>query len=74
VCTASSSARKLNGLPINPAADVERPSPRRTGDIEGVSPEEVMAVVRAAASKQDAAIFLTAAFSGLRRGELLALR
>ena len=33
-----------------------------------------MALVRAAASEQDAAIFLTAAFTGLRRGELLALR
>ena len=33
-----------------------------------------MALVRAAASEQDAAIFLTAAFTGLRRGELIALR
>ena len=38
------------------------------------SPEEVWALVRAAGSEQDAAIFLTAAFTGLRRGELLALR
>jgi integrase len=38
------------------------------------SPEEVMALVRAANSEQDGAIFLTAAFTGLRRGELLALR
>ena len=30
--------------------------------------------MRAAASEQDAAIYLTAAFTGLRRGELLALR
>jgi integrase len=30
--------------------------------------------VRAAASEQDGAIFLTAAFTGLRRGELIALR
>jgi integrase len=33
-----------------------------------------MALVRAAASPQDAAIYLTAAFTGLRRGERLALR
>ena len=59
---------------MNPAADVEKPSPRRSGDIEVFSPEEVMALVRAASSEQDAAIFLTAAFTGLRRGELLALR
>ena len=67
-------ARKLHGLRINPVADVEKPSPRRSGDIEVFSPEEVMALVRAASSEQDGAIFLTAAFTGLRRGELLALR
>ena len=30
--------------------------------------------MRAAASEQDGAIYLTAAFTGLRRGELIALR
>jgi integrase len=34
----------------------------------------VWALVRAAASEQDGAIFLTAAFTGMRRGELIALR
>ncbi|HEX8743353.1 MAG TPA: site-specific integrase [Thermoleophilaceae bacterium] len=67
-------ARKVYDLPTNPVADVERPPMSRSGDIEVFSPEEVMALVRAAADEQDAAIFLTAAFSGLRRGELLALR
>jgi integrase len=67
-------ARKLYGLPYNPVADVEKPSLGRSGDIEVFSPEEVMALVRAAGSEQDAAIFLTAAFTGLRRGELIALR
>lgn len=38
------------------------------------SPEEVWALVRSAATEQDAAIFFTAAFTALRRGELLALR
>jgi integrase len=33
-----------------------------------------MALVRAAESEQDAAIYLTAAFTGLRRSELIALR
>ena len=37
------------------------------------SPEEVWALVRAAASETDAALFLTAAFTGLRLGELFAL-
>jgi integrase len=38
------------------------------------SPEEVWALVRAASSEQDGVVFLTAAFTGLRMGELLALR
>jgi len=67
-------ARKLHGLPRNPVAEVEKPPVERSGDIEVFSPEEVMALVRAAASEQDAAIYITAAFTGLRRGELLALR
>ena len=67
-------ARKVYGLRVNPVAEVEKPSIGRSGDIEVFSPEEVMALVRAAASEQDAAIYLTAAFTGLRRGELLALR
>ena len=67
-------ARKRYGLKENPAADIDKPTPRRSGDIEVFSPEEVMALVRGASSEQDAAIFLTAAFTGLRRGELLALR
>lgn len=37
-------------------------------------PEEVMALVRAATDEQDAALFHTVAFAGLRMGELLALR
>ncbi len=67
-------ARKQYGLPLNPVAEVEKPPTQQSGDIEVYSPEEVMALVRAAASEQDAAIYLTAAFTGLRRGELLALR
>jgi integrase len=66
-------ARKVWGLGVNPAVDVEKPTLSSSGDIEVFSPEEVWALVRAAASEQDAAIFLTAAFTGLRRGELLAL-
>jgi len=67
-------ACKVYGLPINPVAAVERHPVRNNGDIEVFSPEEVWALVRAATSEQDAAIFLTAAFTGLRRGELIALR
>ncbi len=67
-------ARRVYGLAANPVTDVEKPSLERSGDIEVFSPEEVSALVRAAESEQDAAIFLTAAFTGLRMGELLALR
>jgi integrase len=41
--------------------------------VQVFSPEEVWALVRAATSEQDGVIYLTAAFTGLRRGELLAL-
>jgi integrase len=62
------------GLPFNPLAAVEKHPQRSSGDIDVFSPEEIWALVRAAASEQDGAIFLTAAFIGLRRGELMALR
>jgi integrase len=67
-------AVKLYGLPANPVASVDRFRVRSSGDIKVFSPEEVWALVRAAKSDADAAIFLTAAFTGLRRGEVLALR
>lgn len=66
-------ARKVWGLAANAAAEVEKPSLRRSGEIQVFSPEEVWALVRAAASAQDGALYLTAAFTGLRMGELLAL-
>jgi integrase len=67
-------ARKLHRLPTNPVADVEKPRTSAKTAIQVFSPEEVMALVRAADTLQDAAIFLTAAFTGLRQGELIALR
>src|SRR6185437_7800855 len=67
-------AQKVYGIPKNPMADVERHRQRSNGDIQVFSVEEVLALVRAVESAQDAAIFMSAAFTGLRRGELLALR
>jgi len=67
-------AMKVYGLPRNPADVVERPRVRRAAKIDVLRPEEVLALVRAAETDQDAAIFHTAAFAGLRMGELLALR
>jgi integrase len=66
-------AKKVWGLQVNAAAEVEKPALSRSGDIQVFSPEEVWALVRAASSEQDAAFYLTAAFTGLRLGELLAL-
>src|SRR5947208_2961908 len=66
-------AMKVWGLPRNPAAEVERPRFRVSDDLDAFSPEEVHALVRAAGSEQDACLYLTAAFTGLRLGELLAL-
>ncbi len=68
-------ARKTHGLAANPVDGVE--PIRQTynaADYDFYSVEEIYALARAAASPQDAALFLTGAFSGLRMGELLALR
>ncbi len=68
-------ARRVYGLRSNPVREVEKLRERYDATrFDFYSPEEVWALVRAAASQQDGAIFLTAAFTGLRRGELIALR
>ncbi len=67
-------ACKVYELPSNPVSAVERHPVRLAGDIDVFSPEEILALVRAAGSDQDGAVYLTAAFTGLRRGELIALR
>jgi integrase len=67
-------AVKVYGLRRNPLVNVDRYRVHASGDIEVFSPEEIWALVRAASSEMDGAIFLTAAFTGLRRGELLGLR
>jgi len=67
-------AMKVYGLPRNPLDTVERPRLARRAGIDVFSGEEVMALVRAADNDQDGILYLTAAFTGLRLGELLALR
>ena len=60
---------------MNRVSDVDRPrTAPSAGGIDVFSPEEVLALVRGADDEQDAALFLTAAFTGLRQGELVALR
>ena len=67
-------AMKVYGLPANPMALVERPRVRQRTDIDVLSAPEVRALIRATPSEMQRAILLTAAFAGLRMGELLALR
>jgi integrase len=68
-------ACRVYGLPSNPVRGVEKLRERYDATrFAFYSPEEVHALVRAAGSEQDGAIFLTAAYTGLRRGELIALR
>ena len=67
-------AKRVWKLPRNPISDVEKRIQTRGTAIDVFCAEEVMALVRAADSEQDAAIYLTAALAGLRRGELIALR
>jgi integrase len=67
-------AQRRYGLTVNPVAGIERQPVHRSGDFRVLSPEQVQALARAAVDEGDAAIFLTAAFAGLRLGELRALR
>ncbi len=67
-------AKRRKWITANPAEDAERVNFTRSGDFAVLTPAEVEALGRAAASEQDAAIFLTAAYTGLRLGELRGLR
>lgn len=67
-------AKRRGWITSNPAEDVERVTVKRSGDFNVLSPEEVSAVARASENEQDAAIYVVAAYTGLRLGELRALR
>jgi len=69
-------AMRRHGLTTNPASAelVDRPSVAYTGEFVTLSGDELAALARAAADEQDAALYLVAAMTGLRQGELLALR
>jgi len=69
-------AVRAHGLTRNPASAelVDRPTIRYTGEFVTFDADELAALARHAASEQDAALYLTAAMTGLRQGELLALR
>ena len=65
-------ARMRGWIDEDPTATIERQPVRYSGDYDLYSREEIDALVRAAAGEQDAAIYLTAAMTGVRRGELVA--
>lgn len=69
-------AKRVYGLSHNPAAAelVERPQVVYTGEFDTYDREELDLLIGAAESPQDAAIYRVAAFTGLRLGELAALR
>jgi len=68
-------AVREHGLTRNPASAelVDRPTVRYTGGFDTFDADELAALARAAADEQDACLYLTAAMTGLRQGELLAL-
>jgi integrase len=69
-------AKRAYGLADNPAsADlVERPRIVYTGEFDTLDRDEIELLASVAESAQDAAIYRVAAYTGLRQGELLALR
>lgn len=67
-------AKRRKWVTENPCSDVERVSVKASGDFNVLSPAEVAAVSRKAKEPQLAALVTVAAFTGLRLGELRALR
>ena len=67
-------AMKVYRLQANPMTLVERPCVRHSSEIDVLSASEIRALVRETSTELHKAVFLTAAFTGLRMGELLALR
>jgi integrase len=70
-------AMRKHGLGTNPASAelVDRPSVKYTGEFTTLNPsDELPALIRAAYNDRDAVLYRTAAMTGLRKGELLALR
>jgi integrase len=69
-------AARVWKLQTNPASGelVDRPPVRYSGEFRTLTPDEVRLVARAMSVPEESALVLTAAFTGLRLGELLALR
>ena len=71
--SAFASAKRQRYLPYNPAVDVELPKVARPR-VQPWEPEELGRFLDQAASDPLSALFEVAAFTGLRRGELLGLQ
>jgi integrase len=67
-------AKRKGWIDANPMDDVEKVVVRVSDEFNVLSVEQVQAVADAAHSAQLSALFRLAAFTGLRQGELLALR
>lgn len=67
-------AKRRKWIATNPAEDAERVAVRRRPEFAVLSPDEVHALARAAGGGLPSALFIVAAFTGLRMGELRALR
>jgi integrase len=67
-------AKRLGWIGTNPAEDAERVNLSRSGDFNVLEPAEVLTVADKARTEQDSALVIVAAFTGLRLGELRALR
>jgi integrase len=67
-------AKRKGWITTNPCENAEKVSVRRSDEFNVLDVEQVAAVARAASTDLLAAMFRVAAFTGLRQGELLALR
>ena len=67
-------AQRVWGISTNPFAGVERQPQRVPDDFNVLEPAETLLLAAHAADEQDAALFVVAAFTGLRLGELRALQ
>jgi integrase len=67
-------AKRKGWVAANAAEGAEKVTVRRSDEFNVLSVEQVHAVARAAAGELLSALYIVAAFTGLRQGELLALR
>lgn len=71
-------AKKHRYIDPNPVREVEKPAVDKNGDqgedMTVLEPEEVRALVDAAESQKDRALFMTAGLTGMRQGEIFGLK